>query len=168
MDFKPKYIRKTKGRVRIPKSVVKRAVNALTKGKKSISDVSRSLNISKSSVKRIRNKLKANRNQLPPNSDTRRIFSEDQETSIAQLIFELHTIKVKTCVEDVRKIAYAFALKQGLQQQVTAWKHNLASRDWIIGFFSRNPRVKKCICGPRLAISIQVPAPTVQPGRNKR
>lgn len=149
MEFKPKSTKKENGRVEIPMSTRERVANALTKGIKSNAVIANRFGISLSTVKRIKRALKANGGKLLPKTHGRRIFTNDQEKSISKFMSELKALGIKIGATDVQKIAYGFAVKQGLQRQVAAWKHQTATRDWFVGFLVRNPKIRKYISKPK-------------------
>lgn len=157
--FKAKHKRKTSGRVVIPNSALEKAMLALTVGNKSYAVVADKSGISVSTLKRKLNKFKEGGNQLPPpKTHCRRVFTDQQEKSIAQLISELKNLGIKIRVPDVCKIAYGFACKQNLQEKITAWKHQEATHDWLNGFVLRNPRIKNIFQEARKINDVEIKA----------
>nr|XP_049694743.1 uncharacterized protein LOC126054214 [Helicoverpa armigera] len=122
--------------------IMQRAAELVTNENKSIRQVCRDYEISKTSLIRFIARLKENPETPRFGYGTPRlVFNAEQESSLSEYLLTLAQIFHGLGPKDVRRFAYECATKYNLQMPNTWHVNKMAGKDWLQGFLSRNDRL---------------------------
>lgn len=76
-----------------------------------------------------------------PHYDTRRVFSEEQETILKGFIIKCSQMCYGRSTKDVRKLAYELAIHNKIQIPYRWIEKKSAGVDWLQGFIKRHPEL---------------------------
>ncbi|XP_026762195.2 uncharacterized protein LOC131843013 [Achroia grisella] len=122
--------------------LMKRAADLVANEDKSIRQVCRDYEISRTSLKRFMARLKENPESPKFGYGTPRlVFNQEQETSLCEYLLTLAQIFHGIGPKDVRRLAYECAVKYNLKIPEVWHTNKMAGKDWLTGFLSRNDRL---------------------------
>ncbi|CAG4945976.1 unnamed protein product [Parnassius apollo] len=117
---------------------MQRAAELVTNGNKSLRQVCRDYEISKTSLIRFMERLKENPEKPRFGYGAPRlVFSKYQETSLSEYLLTLAQIFHGLGPKDVRRLAYECAFKYELKIAETWHSNIMAGKDWLTRFFGK-------------------------------
>ncbi|CAK1547896.1 unnamed protein product [Leptosia nina] len=130
-----------KKRTRVETHKIEEAVNEVLQKGISVRSAAKAFNVSKSHLHRLIVKAKSSKCTsfvYEPNIGNKKIFTVDQECSLAEYLKTSAKMCHGLTTKQVRELAYQYAVRLNLSIPSSWEKNNTASQDWLKGFLKRH------------------------------
>lgn len=130
-----------KKRTRVEAKKIEEAVSEVLNHKISVRSAAKVYNVSKSHLHRLVTKAKTSECTsfvYTPNIGNKRVFTTDQESSLADYLKTSAKMCHGLTTKQVRELAFQYAVRLELSTPSSWNENNMASLDWLKGFLKRN------------------------------